>query len=127
MCWGLLVVGNPWMGMRGAYFRGAGHRELNLKPSLACTMANSLVSARTAPLLAVYANWGVAEPTRATTLAVLMTLAFVFPCLRKLRTACLLPNHTPLTLIACVRSQIFSGVSSASVLVSIEYAMEEGI
>ena len=35
------------------YFKGAGHRALNLKPSLACTIANSLVNARTAPLLAV--------------------------------------------------------------------------
>lgn len=38
------------------YLRGAGHKELNRKPSRACTIANSLVMANTAPLLAVYAN-----------------------------------------------------------------------
>jgi hypothetical protein len=77
-------------------------------------MANSLVIASTAPLLAVYASWGVALPTSATTLAVLMTLVFFLPYFLKLMTACLLPNHTPLTLMACVRSQIFSGVLTAS-------------
>lgn len=39
-----------------AYFNGAGQSALNLMPSRACTMANSLVMARTAPLLAVYAS-----------------------------------------------------------------------
>jgi len=39
-----------------AYFSGAGHKALNLKPSLACTIASSLVIAKTAPLLAVYAS-----------------------------------------------------------------------
>lgn len=35
-------------------------------------------------------------------------------CLRRERTACLLPNQTPLTLMFWVRSQIFSGVETAS-------------
>lgn len=98
------------------YFSGAGHKALNLKPSLAWTIASSLVKASTAPLLAVYASWGVAAPTRATTEAVLMMEPFVFLCLRRDRTACLQPNHTPLTLMLCVRSQIFSGVSMASLV-----------
>lgn len=38
---------------RITYFNGAGQSELNLNPSRACTMANSLVIANTAPLLAV--------------------------------------------------------------------------
>lgn len=38
------------------YLSGAGQRELNRNPSLACTIANSRVIASTAPLLAVYAN-----------------------------------------------------------------------
>lgn len=88
-----LVVSQPVLEERGAvrsldtkrfsntentYFRGAGHKALNRNPSRACTMANSRVNARTAPLLAVYANWGVALPTKATTLAVLIMLPFVF-------------------------------------------------
>ena len=77
-------------------------------------MASSLVMARTAPLLAVYASCGVALPSKATTLAVLMMLPFLLLCFRKLMTACLHPNHTPLTLMLCVRSHIFSGVSIAS-------------
>lgn len=96
------------------YFRGAGQRALNRNPSFACTMASSRVIASTAPLLAVYANWGVALPIRATTLAVLMMLPVVFLCLRILNTACLLPNQTPFTLMAWVRSQIFSDVLMAS-------------
>lgn len=98
----------------GKYFNGAGQSALNLNPSLACTIANSLVIANTAPLLAVYASCGVALPTRATTLAVLMMEPRVFLCWRMLRMACLLPNQTPLTLMLWVRSQIFSGVSMAS-------------
>ena len=35
------------------YLRGAGQSALNLNPSFACTIANSLVIANTAPLLAV--------------------------------------------------------------------------
>ena len=96
------------------YLSGAGQSELNLNPSFACTIANSLVIANTAPLLAVYASCGVALPTRATTLVVLITLPRFLACLRILSTACLLPNHTPLTLILCVKSQISSGVSIAS-------------
>lgn len=38
------------------HLRGAGHRALKRYPSLAWHMANSLVSAKTAPLLAVYAS-----------------------------------------------------------------------
>lgn len=60
------------------YLRGAGQSELKRNPSLACTMASSRVMASTAPLLAVYANWGVALPVKATTLAVLMILPLVF-------------------------------------------------
>ncbi len=108
-----IEVGEVWM-VKSAYLRGAGQRALKRIPSLACTIANSLVIAKTAPLLAVYASCGVALPTNATTLAVLMILPFVFPCFRILITACLHPNHTPLTLILCVKSQIFSGVSIAS-------------
>jgi hypothetical protein len=99
---------------RSTYLSGAGQRELNRKASLAWQIANSRVNAMTAPLLAVYASCGVALPTSATTLAVLITLAVFFPCFLKLKTAYLLPNHTPFTLMACVRSQIFSGVSIAS-------------
>lgn len=43
-----------------------------------------------------------------------MMLARVFLCLRSERTACLLPNQTPFTLMLWVRSQIFSGVLMAS-------------
>ena len=96
------------------YLSGAGQSELKRNPSFAWTMASSRVMASTAPLLAVYASWGVALPIRATTLAVFIILPLVFSCLRRLSTACLLPNQTPLTLIACVRSQIFSGVLMAS-------------
>lgn len=62
-------------------------------------MANSRVRARTAPLDAVYAIWGVALPIRATIDAVLITDALVFPCLRNDSTACLQPYQTPLTYV----------------------------
>jgi len=43
-----------------------------------------------------------------------MMLPTVLWCRRSDRMACLLPYQTPLTLMACVRSQIFSGVLMAS-------------
>lgn len=107
-------VATPNVAEKASYFRGAGQSALNLKPSLAWTMASSRVMASTAPLLAVYASCGAPLPTRATTLAVLMILVFVFLCLRMLSTACLLPYQTPLTLMLWVRSQILSGVLTAS-------------
>lgn len=64
--------------------------------------------------LAVYANCGVALPTNATTLAVFTTLPRSFPNFRMLKTACLHPHHTPLTLMPMVKSQIRSSVSTAS-------------
>lgn len=62
-------------------------------------MASSLVIASTAPFEAVYANCAAALPTRATTEAVLITDPLVFPYLRKARTACLQPYHTPFTCV----------------------------
>lgn len=97
-----------------AYLSGAGQSALKRNPSFACTIASSRVMAKTAPLLAVYANCAVALPTRATTLAVLMMLPFFLPYFRRLRTACLLPNRTPFTLMLCVKSQISIGVLMAS-------------
>lgn len=108
------VPENPTDKGEESYLSGAGQSELNLNPSRAWTIANSRVIARTAPLLAVYANCGVAAPTSATIDAVLITEARFLPCFRKLRTACFDPNHTPLTLMFIVRSQMSSGHSSAS-------------
>ena len=59
--------------IRSSVLSGPGHRELTRTPSLAWMTASSLVRARTAPLLAVYAIWGVAAPRNATNEAVLIT------------------------------------------------------
>lgn len=118
---------------------GPGQSELKRMPSRAWIMASSRVMARTAPLEAVYASWGVAAPSLATKEATLMTEpprwrpfsgSSLFCLLAKSQragswrkqqltlrmaiTAYLQPYQTPLTLMAWVRSQIFSSVLTAS-------------
>mmetsp|Transcript_21660 Transcript_21660/g.41347 ORF Transcript_21660/g.41347 Transcript_21660/m.41347 type:complete len:207 (+) Transcript_21660:586-1206(+) len=98
--------------MSSSVCRGPGQRLLNRMFSRACTTANSRVSARTAPLLAVYATWGVAAPMCATKDAVFTTDPP--PALRMAGTAYLQPFSTPLTLTARVLSITSALVWTAS-------------